>query len=70
MTATLLFIVLNLRATKVSFAIASGTVPLGVALLGAVALGALLVLAVGSVRIVQLRRLVRRNHVQAGGERS
>jgi uncharacterized integral membrane protein len=51
----------NLRSAKVSFVSLSGTLPLGVALLGAVALGALLVLALGSVRILQLRKLVRRN---------
>jgi uncharacterized integral membrane protein len=69
-TATLLFVLQNLRTAKVSFVTLSGTLPMGVALLGAVALGALLVLAVGSVRIVQLRRLVRRNHRGAGDARS
>ena len=68
--ATLLFVLQNLRTAKVSFVTVSGTLPLGVALLGAVALGGLLVLALGSVRIVQLRRLVRRNHLKAGGDGS
>jgi uncharacterized integral membrane protein len=59
----------NLHSSKVRFVSLSGTLPLGVALLAAVALGALLVLALGSVRILQLRQLVRRNHpaAQAGG---
>ncbi len=67
--AILLFVLQNLRSSKVSFVSLSGTLPLGVALLAAVALGALLVLALGSVRVVQLRRLVRRNEreAQAGG---
>ncbi len=67
--AILLFVLQNLRSSKVRFMSLSGTLPLGVALLAAVALGALLVLTLGSVRILQLRQLVRRNHraAQAGG---
>ncbi len=66
--AILLFVLQNLHNAKVSFVSLSGTLPLGVALLAAVALGALLVLALGSVRILQLRKLVRRNQrgAQAG----
>ena len=68
--AILLFVLQNLRSSKVSFLSLSGTLPLGVALLAAVALGALLVLALGSVRILQLRKLVRRNQrVAQAGER-
>jgi uncharacterized integral membrane protein len=68
--AILLFVLQNLRSSKVSFVSLSGTLPLGVALLAAVALGALLVLALGSVRILQLRKLVRRNQgVAQAGER-
>jgi uncharacterized integral membrane protein len=68
--AILLFVLQNLHKSKVSFVSLSGTLPLGVALLAAVALGALLVLALGSVRILQLRKLVRRNQRDAqAGER-
>jgi uncharacterized integral membrane protein len=68
--AILVFVLQNLRSSKVRFVSLSGTLPLGVALLAAVALGALLVLALGSVRILQLRKLVRRNQPQApAGER-
>jgi uncharacterized integral membrane protein len=68
--AILLFVLQNLRSSKVSVVSLSGTLPLGVALLAAVGLGALLVLALGSVRILQLRKLVRRNQrVAQVGER-
>jgi uncharacterized integral membrane protein len=65
LAVTLVFVLQNLRSAKVSFFTASGHLPLGVALLAAFALGALVVLALGSVRIVQLRTLIRR----AGGTR-
>jgi uncharacterized integral membrane protein len=65
LAAILLFVFQNLRSSKVSFVSLSGTLPLGVALLAAAALGALLVLALGSVRVLQLRKLVRR-HQRAG----
>lgn len=55
----LLFVFQNLRHTKVSFATASGNVPLALALVAAAALGGLLVLALGSVRILQLRKVIR-----------
>ena len=68
--AILLFVLQNLHSSKVRFVSLSGTLPLGVALLAAVALGALLVLALGSVRILQLRKLVRRHQREAQvGER-
>jgi uncharacterized integral membrane protein len=54
-----MFVVQNLRNAKVSFATASGSFPLALALLGAAALGALSVLALGSVRILQLRKALR-----------
>lgn len=57
----LLFVFQNLRSTKVSFATASGRLPLAVALLAAAALGGLLVFALGSVRIIQLRKVIRRS---------
>src|SRR5690242_5861958 len=56
----LVFILQNLHRAKVSFLGVSGTMPLAVALLAAAVIGALFVLAVGSVRIVQLRRVIRR----------
>ena len=56
----LVFIFQNSQSAKVSFVTASGRLPLAVALLGAAALGALFVLALGSIRILQLRRLVHR----------
>jgi uncharacterized integral membrane protein len=67
--AILLFVFQNLRSSKVSFVSLSGTLPLGVALLAAAALGALLVLALGSVRVLQLRKLVHRHQraAQVGG---
>jgi len=55
----LVFVLQNLHHTKVSFLGFAGTLPLAVALLAAAALGGLFVLAVGSVRIVQLRRVIR-----------
>ena len=57
----LVFVLQNLRRAKVSFAGFSGTLPLAVLLLAAAGLGALFVLALGSVRIVQLRRVIRRD---------
>ncbi len=56
----LVFVFQNHKDVKVSFFTLSGTLPLSVALLGSAALGALLMLALGSVRILQLRRQVRR----------
>ena len=54
----------NLRSTKVTFLGFSGTLPLALALLAAAALGALLVLALGSVRIVQLRKVIHSRRVE------
>ena len=56
----LVFVFQNLRRTRVTFITATGTFPLAVALLVAAALGALLVVALGSVRILQLRKVIRR----------
>ena len=58
---TLTFVLQNLRSAKVTFFAASGTLPVALALLAAAALGALLVLVLGSVRIMQLRKLLRHN---------
>jgi uncharacterized integral membrane protein len=56
----LVFVFQNPKDVKVSIFTLSGTLPLSVALLGAVILGALMALALGSVRIYQLRRQVHR----------
>lgn len=56
----LLFVFQNLHSTRVSFATTSGTFPLALALLAAAALGGLSVLALGSVRILQLRKVIHR----------
>jgi len=57
----LVFVLQNPKDVRVSLFTISGTLPLSVALIGAIILGALMVLALGSVRILQLRRQVRRN---------
>ncbi len=56
----LVFIVQNHQDVRVSLFTLSVTGPLSIALLAAAILGALLVLAIGSLRIVQLRRQIRR----------
>lgn len=55
----LVFVFQNLHNVRVSFFTASGRFPLALALLASAAAGALLVLAIGSVRILQLRRAVK-----------
>jgi uncharacterized integral membrane protein len=64
----LVFVFQNPEDVKVSFFTFSGTLPLSVAILGAVILGALMALALGSVRIFQLRRQIRRKSRRARGE--
>jgi uncharacterized integral membrane protein len=54
----LIFVFQNPKDVKVRLFTFTGSLPLAVALLGAAALGALLVLALGSIRILQLRRQV------------
>lgn len=56
----LVFIFQNLHNVKISFFTASGSFPLALALLLAAVVGALIVLSLGSIRILQLRRTVRR----------
>ncbi len=56
----LVFILENTQSIKISFFGASGHLPLGVALLLAAIGGGLLVGVVGTARIIQLRRHVRR----------
>jgi len=63
----LVFVFQNPKDVKVSLFTFSGTLPLSVALLGAVVLGALMVLALGSVRIFQLRRQVHRKTGRSEG---
>jgi uncharacterized integral membrane protein len=55
----LVIIFQNLRETTISFLGFSGGAPLGVALVAAALLGGIIVFGVGSVRIVQLRKLAR-----------
>ncbi|UIJ63875.1 lipopolysaccharide assembly protein LapA domain-containing protein [Amycolatopsis acidiphila] len=56
----LIFILQNLAGAQVFFLGASGTLPLGVAMLLAAVAGALLIALVGSARIFQLRHTARR----------
>jgi len=56
----LAFVFQNTKDVRVSFLTFSGTLPLSASLLSAAALGALMVLALGSVRIFQLRKQVHR----------
>ena len=56
----LVFIFQNLHKTRVSFVFLSATLPLAVALIAAAACGGLFVLALGSIRMVQLRKVIRR----------
>ncbi len=56
----LVFVVQNHQDVRVSLFTLSVTWPLSIALLASAILGALLVLAIGSVRILQLRRQIRR----------
>lgn len=65
----LLFVFQNSQSAKVSFVTASGRLPLALALLAAAALGGLFVLALGSVRILQLRRVIHRSHGAEAGQR-
>ena len=56
----LVFILQNLQSVELSFLSFHGRLPLAVALLFAVILGAVIVLAFGGARIIQLRLAVRR----------
>jgi uncharacterized integral membrane protein len=61
LVAILVFILQNGRRVGVQFLMLDGTLPLGVALLFAALLGALLVLVAGTARILQLRVVARRH---------
>lgn len=67
LAAILVFILQNGRRVNVHFLMLHGSLPLGVALLFGVLLGALLVLAIGATRIVRLRRLRRRQPSEHAG---
>lgn len=54
----LVFVFQNLNTAKISFIMFSGTVPLALALIVAAALGGILVLTIGSIRIMQLRKII------------
>jgi lipopolysaccharide assembly protein A len=56
----LVFILQNLQSVELSFLVFHGRLPLAVALLFAVILGAVIVMAFGGARIRQLRRVTRR----------
>jgi uncharacterized integral membrane protein len=57
----LVFILQNLKSVRVSFFWVHWRIPLAIDLLLAAILGGLIVFTAGSVRILQLRRLVRRH---------
>jgi lipopolysaccharide assembly protein A len=59
--AILMFILQNGQRVRVRFLMVDGTLPLGVALLFAALLGALLVLVAGAARVLQLRVVSRRH---------
>jgi uncharacterized integral membrane protein len=67
LTLILVFIFQNLHKTRVSFLFLSGTLPLALALIAAAACGGLFVLALGSVRMVQLRKVIRRSQRTTAG---
>jgi len=61
LVAILVFILQNGQRVRVRFLMVDGTLQLGVALLFAALLGALLVLAAGAARVLQLRVVARRH---------
>lgn len=63
----LIFILQNQQSVEVSFLVFSGHLPLAVALLFALILGALTVFAFGAARILQLRRVAGRARRQGHG---
>ncbi len=56
----LVFILQNLQQVDIAFLFFSGRLPLAVALLFAMSLGAVIVLGLGAARILQLRAVARR----------
>jgi uncharacterized integral membrane protein len=61
LVAILVFILQNGQRVQVRFLMVDGTLQLGVALLFAALLGALLVLVAGAARVLQLRAVARRH---------
>jgi lipopolysaccharide assembly protein A len=61
LVAILVFILQNGQRVRMQFLMVDGTLPLGVALLFAALLGALLVLVAGAARVLQLRVVARRH---------
>jgi uncharacterized integral membrane protein len=61
LVAILVFILQNGQRVRVRFLMVDGTLQLGVALLFAALLGALLVLVAGAARVLQLRAVARRH---------
>lgn len=59
LAATLVFILQNSQRVRIRFLTLDGALPLGVGLLFAVLLGALVVLTIGAARVLQLRRVAR-----------
>jgi lipopolysaccharide assembly protein A len=67
LVAILVFILQNSQRVRMQFLMVDGTLPLGVALLFAALLGALLVLVAGAARVLQLRVVARRHrHINQG----
>ena len=67
LVAILVFILQNSQRVRMRFLMVDGTLPLGVALLFAALLGALLVLVAGAARVLQLRVVARRHrHIDQG----
>jgi putative membrane protein len=67
LVAILVFILQNGQRVRMQFLMVNGTLPLGVALLFAALLGALLVLVAGAARVLQLRVVARRHrHTDQG----
>jgi uncharacterized integral membrane protein len=63
----LVFILQNLQSVEISFLVFHGHLPLAIALLFAVILGATIVLAFGGARILQLRRVARTSRRRGAG---
>lgn len=61
LVAILVFILQNPQRARMRFLMVEGTLPLGVALMFAALLGALLVLVAGTARVLQLRTVARRD---------
>lgn len=65
LVAILIFVVQNSERVQIQFLGMKGTMSIGLAVLVAALLGALLMLAIGTVRILQLRRVAKRPELAA-----